>query len=106
MARDRLNPDFLFTAVHVRCDAGHQVGTVIKNLGVHPRAGTYARSAGVTFEDVPEPTDLSGRIRGQCHECRPSEKGTPVDVVIRWERVKAKLDENETAGLNSSNISA
>ncbi len=91
--RNYRKPDthFLYVMVDLLCTRGHRVGFAAKNIDQHPRAGSYGLSEGIEFEDLPAPTDDSGKIRGTCPDCGDQ-------VQFRWERVRNLLDDNESTG--------
>ena len=91
MSRRRQGVEFEYIAVDIECPRGHRVGVALRFAGQHPHAGTYATAGGVRFEDVPDPTHETGRVRGLCGECG-------ADVQAAWGRVRQVIDELEAAG--------
>lgn len=97
MSRRRENVQYEHVALDVICPAGHRVGLVIKEIPPSPFAGTYSTGRGVRFEEWPEPTHDSGRVRGTCEACR-------ADVQVSWRRAKAELDAHEALGRNTGEL--
>lgn len=79
--------------VDLLCEKGHFVGIALKYLDPHPKAGEYRQGNGLHFEQSGE----SERVRGTCGECR-------ADVVVRWDRVRALLDDNEVRGRHTDEL--
>jgi len=97
MSRRREAITYEHVALDVLCPADHRVGLVIKAIAPSPFAGRYSTGRGVRFEEWPDPTDDSGRLRGNCRTCG-------ADVQVSWSRAKAELDAHENAGKHTGEI--
>lgn len=98
MSRRRPSAMHAQVVLDVVCPKGHRVGILVKLLEPHPNAGTYQVGLPLRFEDLPDPTDESGRIRGRCPDCG-------ADVQVAWMRAKGALDEHDERGQHTGAIS-
>lgn len=119
MSRRVEHRDYAYVGVEILCESGHRVGIAIKNLMAQLPQETYILKGDIWFEEAPNPSDTSGRIRGVCTEALRDESEHPntphatssvpgsaptsspdcgQPILIRWERVKTRLDQNEQTG--------
>lgn len=109
----------LSTMVQIECAKGHRVGSAVKHRLGHPAAGQYRIGNGMHFESEDGTqtgwtreagiTASAGRLRGECREevtDSDGESGHPCgsDVIVRWETVKRRLDDNDTRGVTSTKV--
>lgn len=97
MSRRRNDVDHENTVLDILCPRGHRVGMVVKHRLAHPRAGSYSTYRGVRHEDVPFPTDDSGKVRGTCPQCG-------AEVQHRWDRVRPRLDAMDESGRHTGEL--
>lgn len=85
-----------YAAVDIECPRGHRVGHAMKVLG-GPHAGKYSTSRHLRFEESPDVTEVSGRLRGACRECG-------ADVIVRWSTVRDRIEANIEAGRHTDTL--
>lgn len=96
MSRRKPATQYEYVAVDIECRSGHRVGLAMKILA-GPHAGEFATGRGIRFEESPEPTETSGRLRGKCEQCS-------ADVQVRWGRVLDLLERNEQQGRHTDTL--
>lgn len=89
-----------YVEVDVVCTQKHLVGHVFKTLISDEGESPYGFEVGsvLRFEDD-APTADSGRVVGRCSDAEHRD-----DVRVRWDRVRALLDELDAAGRSRGEI--